>query len=104
MSVKKDEMLNNSVEMASILTEVAVLLRQEHLLENMRRMDSEVADNINCDDYQQYLTYKNQVLQELGKRNVTSGPNGTLRSAIERGFILGYWFARHPGGLQPEEN
>jgi hypothetical protein len=104
MSAKRDGAINKSVEMAAILTEVAVLLRQEHLLENMRKMDSEVADNINCDDYQQYLTYKNQVLQELGKRNVTSGANGALGSAIERGFILGYWFARHPGVLRPEEN
>jgi len=78
---------------ASLLDSVSQFLVQKRPEGEMQHMDEEVAGVITPDEYGRYVQYKQFCLNELALLNQTPGPSGALCSAIERGFILGYWFA-----------
>lgn len=81
------------LDLENLFAEVDSLLHQKRPLGEMRTMQNDVADELTLQEYQDYAEFKEYCLQELGELNKTPGCNGALYSAIERGFILGYWFA-----------
>ncbi len=75
-----------------LLIQIADFLNRERPLVDMRQMDQEVCQIITTEEYNDYRSLKGYNVEELGKLNKTPGFNGALNSAIERGFIIGYWF------------
>jgi hypothetical protein len=85
--------LAQALETGTLLAEIAQYLNKNQPLGEMIHMDEDVAEAITPQEYESYLRYKQYCLEELGEFNRTPGCNGALNSSIERGFILGYWFA-----------
>ena len=85
--------LTQELETGALLADIAQYLNKSQPLGEMVRMDEEVAEVMTTEEYQGYMRYKQYCLTELGVLNLTPGCNGALNSSIERGFILGYWFA-----------
>ena len=78
---------------AALVADINQFLGVVRAENEMRQMDRLVADKITTEDFLDYLRYKEFCLNQLGEYNQTPGVNHTLCSAIERGFVLGYWFA-----------
>lgn len=80
-----------NAELEELLNEVTQILESNRALGEMRQIDQEVGQVLTDSEYRNYLRYKKYCLEELAALNKTEGCNGALMSAIERGFILGYW-------------
>lgn len=85
--------LSQELAVGALLDDICGFLNQKRPNGEMQRMDQEIAEVIEPEEYAQFARYKQFCLQELGKINQTPGANGAIHSAIERGFILGYWFS-----------
>lgn len=86
--------LTNEGANSALLSDIDRFLGEMRALDEMRQMDEEIAGVITPEDYLRYNRYRQFSLNELSAFNQTPGLNGALRAALERGFILGYWFAR----------
>ncbi len=85
-----------------LLSDVSCFLSERRAEGEMRRMDEQVAEVITLEEHAQYQHYKQFCLNQLAQFNQTcGGNNGALQSAIERGFLLGYWFALQHNQPQP---
>ncbi len=84
----ESEFVNNE-----LLGNIDGLLKKSRPLGELRSIDLQMAEVITSEEYDCFLPYKGFSLEELSAINKTPGFNGALNSAIERGFILGYWLA-----------
>lgn len=91
--------LSDELANANLFAGINALLEQAKPLGELRRMDAEVSEVITTEDYIAYVRFKNYCLDELCQLNTTAGKNGALYSAIERGFMLGFWY-----GMQKRSN
>ncbi len=88
------------VDEALLMADIESFLGNSRLLSDMMKMDAEIAEVITLAECEQVIPYKQFCLQELGAKNLTPGSNPALYSALERGFILGYWLARQGRGRE----
>jgi hypothetical protein len=90
-----------------LMLEISNFLSQQRLLFEMKCLDNEVSNVITHPEYLKFHAYKQFSLDELSSLNKTPGLNGALCSAIERGFIVGYWLAwqrfANQGTITPPE-
>src|SRR3712207_6773278 len=85
--------LGKELELGALLAGISQFLCQVRPGCEIKQMDEQVAEVITPEEYQRYALYKQFSLAELGALNQVAGPNAVLGSAIERGFIVGYWLA-----------
>ncbi len=90
---KQGEMLAEQLAMGALMSEISSFLSSKHTLGEMLQMDIEVSEAITTAETERYNCYRQSCLNELAERNKTPGLNGALSAAVERGFIIGYWFA-----------
>ncbi|HEX2912790.1 MAG TPA: hypothetical protein VH186_18440 [Chloroflexia bacterium] len=93
MSTESDNIsdFSEALALSSLYNKISEYLSKSQHLGELRQIDQEVGTILTSEEYMCYRRYKEYCLQELSELNQTPGMNGSLCSAIERGFIIGYW-------------
>ncbi len=76
-----------------LLGDIEGYLINRRLLSEMCQMDCQIAEVVTPAEMARYVRYRQLCLEELSALNRTPGANGALYSAMERGFVLGYWLS-----------